>query len=94
MRKRNLIETRKNILGNVYVYRFENSFGASVVDMKGSDEYEIGVLEFYSKEHNDHNVTYDTPITDDVLILHDEKQVDFILNEIELLGKENSYKLC
>lgn len=97
MRTRDLIATDKNILGNIKRYRFLNNFGASVTDMGGLGmEYEVAVLEFYSEEHNDYNLTYDTPITDDVLKLYSEKAVDFILDEIEALGTVGEVKnnLC
>lgn len=97
MRTRDLIATDKNILGNIKRYRFSNNYGASVVDIGGLGmEYEVAVLEFYSNEHNDFNLTYDTPITDDVLKLYSEKVVDLILSEIEQLGSIGEVKntLC
>ena len=97
MRTRDLIATDKNILGNIKRYRFSNNYGASVIDMGGLGmEYEVAVLEFYSNEHNDFNLTYDTPITDDVLKLYSEKVVDLILSEIEQLGSIGEVKntLC
>lgn len=97
MRTRDLIATDKNILGNIKRYRFSNNYGASVIDMGGLGmEYEVAVLEFYSDEHNDFNLTYDTPITDDVLKLYSEKAVDLILSEIEQLGSIGEVKntLC
>lgn len=93
MRTRDLIATDKNILGNIKRYRFSNNYGASVIDVGGMGiEYEVAVLEFYSDKHNDFNLTYETPITDDVLKLHNEKAVDFILDEIEALGKFGEVK--
>ena len=97
MRTRDLIATDKNILGNIKRYRFSNNYGASVIDMGGLGmEYEVAVLEFYSNEHNDFNLTYNTPITDDVLKLYSEKVVDLILSEIEQLGSIGEVKntLC
>lgn len=97
MRTRDLIATDKNILGNIKRYRFSNNYGASVIDMGGLGmEYEVAVLEFYSNEHNDFNLTYNTPITDDVLKLYSEKAVDLILSEIEQLGSIGEVKntLC
>ncbi len=97
MRTKNLIAKDKNILGNIKRYRFSNNYGASVIDMGGLGmEYEVAVLEFYSDEHNDSNITYDTPITDDVLKLYSEKAVDLILSEIEQLGSYGEVKntLC
>lgn len=93
MRTKNLIARDKNILGNIFRYRFDNNYGASVINVGGMGiEFEIAVLEFYSDNHNDFILNYDTPITDDVLKLHNEKAVDFILNEIESLGKLGEVK--
>ena len=97
MRTKDLIATSENILGNIKKYRFSNNYGASVIDINGMGiEYEVAVLEFYSNEHNDSNITYDTPITDDVLKLYSEKAVDLILSEIEQLGSYGEVKntLC
>ena len=91
MRTKNLIAKDKNILGNISRYRFANNYGASVINMGGLGiEYEVAVLEFYSEEHNDSNITYD------VLKLYSEKAVDLILSEIEQLGSYGEVKntLC
>lgn len=62
---------------------FQNGYGASVIrhsSSRGSDRglYEIAVL------HND-RLTYDTPVTDDVLGYLTEADVDRVLGEIEAL---------
>jgi hypothetical protein len=63
---------------------FENGFGASIVKHKysygGKDGlYEIAILD------NDGEITYTTPITDDVLGYLFEDDVMFHLNEIKNL---------
>ncbi len=62
---------------------FENGFGASVVKHNFSyggpeGKYELAVL-------NGDSLTYDTPITDDVLGYLDEKEVTEILIKIQQL---------
>ena len=69
------------------VYKFENGFGASVVQHDysyGSSEgkWELAVLEF---EGDDWVLTYDTPITSDVLGYLDEEEIELILKEIQAL---------
>lgn len=71
------IGTRKQI-----VIKFSNGYGASVVDGQGSYGLELAVLVF---DGNSYSLTYNTPITDDVLghltneelikTLHDIKQL-------------------
>ena len=53
-----------------WIFKFENGYGASVVKHFGSygfdeDLFELGVIEFHG--YGCHNLTYDTPITDDVI---------------------------
>ena len=55
--------------GVQYVFRFENNYGASVVKHLGSygydqDLWELAVIQF--DEDGKCDLTYDTPITDDV----------------------------
>lgn len=53
-----------------WIFKFENNYGASVVKHWGSygfdeDLFELAVLKFYGDSC--HYLTYDTPITNDVL---------------------------
>ena len=55
--------------GVQYVFRFENNYGASIIKHLGSYGYEenlweLGVIRF--DEDDEYDLTYDTPITDDV----------------------------
>lgn len=64
-----LIETTKPYNGVKYLYRFPNNYGASVVQHELSYGYkeglwEIGVVEFDGDEYH---LTYETPITRDVI---------------------------
>lgn len=69
------------------VYKFENGYGASVVRHDYSyggrvGKWEIAVLEF---EGDDWNLTYDTPITNDVLGHLSDEEVETTLEEIKNL---------
>lgn len=53
-----------------WVFKFDNGFGASVIKHYGSygyeeDKFELAVIEF--DEDGDWGLTYDTPITNDVI---------------------------
>lgn len=74
-------------------YRFPNGYGASVVRYKVSDdtygsyttdetEWELAVIKFESDDDDDFALTYDTPITDDVIGHLQEEQVKETLLEI------------
>ena len=70
--------------GHGYVYKFDNGFGASVVQHSGSyggnqGLYEIAVLD--SKG----DLCYDTPITDDVVGYANEEKIKDTLDRIKSL---------
>ena len=80
--------------GTQKIYRFPNDYGASVVRFYvggfpasyGAEDsnWEIGVIKFTG---DDWNLTYDTPITSDVIgYLNDEGVVD-VLQQIKALPK-------
>lgn len=76
--------------GTQQIYRFENGFGASVIDgpnAYGNDEapHELAVVQFRSADILDFVVTYETPITSDVEGYLDIIQVMDLLNQIEAL---------
>jgi len=80
-----LISTTHPFDGVKYVYQFPN---ASVVQHKlsyGHAEglWEIGVLEF--EENGDYNLTYDTPITKDVIGYLTWEQIEEQLEKIKNL---------
>ena len=77
------------------VYFFSNGYGISVINIigtnglhysytKNKDQYEIAVLEG-NKESS--RITYDTPITDDVIGYLGIEEVYKIMEEIEKLKK-------
>ena len=79
------------------IYRFPNNYGASVVRFKmpvgggyGSytndeTEFELAVIKFEGKDNNDFKLTYETPITSNVIGYLKEKDVEKILNKIKKL---------
>lgn len=71
--------------GKRWTFAFPNGFGASVInDGYGAESglYELGVL------HNDH-LTYETPITDDVLGWLTEDEVAATLDRIAALSPQD-----
>lgn len=89
-----IIEREKNG-GTQVIHRFDNGFGASVIRgpyTYGGPEgfFEVGVIEFKG-DGNEYGLTYDTPITDDVLGWLDEAGVEDVLAQIEALDKKEVY---
>lgn len=69
------------------VYKFPNNYGASVVKHKysygGKDGlWEVGVIFFYG---DDYELTYSTPITNDVLWYFTDEEVENTLEQIKNL---------
>ncbi len=60
------------------VFRFENGYGASVINHMGSYGVELAVLQFTGEGTDDWELCYTTPITDDV--------IGWIEDENELFG--------
>ena len=72
------------------LFRFPNGYGASVVQFPYSYGVDSGLWELavirYSGEDNDaYSLTYDTPITNDVLGHLREEDVDVLLAQVEAL---------
>ena len=66
---------------------FPNGYGVSVVKFPGSygfqdDLYEVAILK---GTEDDWELTYDTPITEDVLGHRDEQDINNILEEVQAL---------
>ena len=66
---------------------FPNGYGVSVVRFPGSygfedDLYEVAILQGTEDKWE---ITYDTPITDDVLGHRDEQDINIILEEVQAL---------
>jgi hypothetical protein len=76
--------------GMQIVFRFDNNYGLSVVSHSFSygnkqEKFEIAIIKFNSEDDDDWNITYDTPITDDVLGYQSKGDtLDVIRKTIEL----------
>jgi hypothetical protein len=77
-----------NDLGKQATIFFENGYGASVVGGRwglygdGESTFELAVL----KGNEDNwDLTYDTPVTDDVIGWQSKAQIESLLNEIKSL---------
>ena len=73
-------------------YRFDNNYGASVVHHSysyGNEDglWELAVIEFI--DDLDWDITYDTPITDDVIGYLTDEDVEKILHKIKELPKND-----
>ena len=78
--------------GTQMLYRFENGFGASVVQHRHSygsaqGKWELAVLQF---EGDEWNITYDTEVAGDVVGWLDQSEVEAHLDQIAALGSESS----
>ena len=78
------------------IYRFHNNYGASVVRRSYvSQEYQYGSYGYFEglwelaviewEDENEWHITYDTPVTDDVLGCLSEEEVDATLTRIQAL---------
>ena len=85
--KEYLIKTKSVLDGTQDIYRFDNDYGASVIRHMYSyggnhGLYELAVIYF---DGDDWSITYNTPITDDVLGRLRESDVTNTLLEIKKL---------
>jgi hypothetical protein len=71
--------------GDQYTFSFENGYGASVIRNSMSYGHEDGKWELAVLQGE--AITYDTPLTDDVIGWLDEAEVGEKLTEIEALPK-------
>ena len=77
--------------GTQKIYRFKNGYGASVIQFPysyggGKGLYELAVVRYRAGDGiNDFSLTYDTPITDDVIGYLSEAEVDNLLSQVEAL---------
>ena len=73
------------------IYRFDNGFGASVIKSQfsyGGDEnmWELAVIAFNSDDPTEFELTYETPITNDVIGNLSDEEVEEKLTEIKSLS--------
>lgn len=81
-----IIEFKELNGGYQIVYRFPNGYGASIVNHSFSYGTELGVIKFKSSiDMNDFGLTYETPITDDVLSYLSPEDIEETLNRIRAL---------
>ncbi len=90
MREPTKSRTLPRIGGEQRIYQFANGYGASVVQgahtYGGSDGlWELAVITFNGDDCIDFSLTYETPITDDVVGRLTEDDVDRLLAQIEAL---------
>ena len=85
--KKYLVIERRGFSGLQRIYRFENGFGASVIDGKILHSYsfyvEVAVIKFNSEKNDDFTIVYDTSITDDVNILNNDGELKQLLKRIK-----------
>ena len=73
--------------GTQQIYRFDNGYGASVIDSPISYGTEMAVIKFRSNDNTDFVIVYDTPITHDVLGHLTFRDVEGYLNDVSLLSE-------
>lgn len=90
----NLFYTEHNTLGIVRKYKFDNNYGASVLEYfdfkKEKIMFEIAVLEF--EENGMFKITYRTGITNDILRVERKKVAD-VLEKIKNLPDRKRIEL-
>lgn len=74
------------------IYRFENGYGASVVQQSfsyggGQGLWELAVVRFKGPDAYDWSICYDTSITKDVLGRLDREEVEATLDQIAALPR-------
>lgn len=68
------------------IFRFPNGYGASVVEFPGSYGLELAVIEFEGADDIEKfHLTYETPITDDVLVRLDDASLEEALDQVQAL---------
>ena len=89
MSKHTPLVTRSHPIGNgsQTIYKFPNGYGASVVQFRGSYGYESGKFELavLKFEGDNWSLTYETPITEDVLGHLSPEEIESTLDSIEQL---------
>ena len=87
---RQTIKKAHKMGGEHTLHFFENGYGASVVRFEYSHGFDQGLWELAVIKgiEDDYTLTYDTPVTDDVIGYLSEEKVNDILDQIEALPKE------
>lgn len=71
--------------GTQKIYRFDNGYGASVINSYMSYGTELAVIKFIDEDNDRFNLTYSTPITDDVIGYLTESELEDTLGRIQAL---------
>lgn len=84
------LHSRRNNGGPQYIFSFENGYGASVVQNSisyGREEglWELAVITFDDEDKTSWDLTYSTPITDDVIGWKTVYGINETLSQIERL---------
>jgi len=77
------VETSRLHGGIQYLFRFENGYGASLVNHSGSYGNEIAVIRW--DENGEFDIVYDTPVTSDVLGWLFPDEIESTLDAIKAL---------
>ena len=85
------VESNLHLGGERHIVRFPNGYGASVVRNRmsyGDDRglYEVGVITYDRAKPSDWDLTYDTPITDNMLGWQSVEDVAEVLLRISRLA--------
>lgn len=71
------------------LYRFDNGYGASVVDAPGNysgdGTWEVAILYWHGTDADDWRIVYDTPIASDVMGWQTDGEVEGILRAVRAL---------
>ena len=70
------------------IYRFLNLYGASVLCREDETPVELAVIRFTDSGDNDWQLTYDTPITADVITNFTQTSLNQVLEQIAALPKQ------
>ncbi|HNS28256.1 MAG TPA: hypothetical protein PKN91_09030 [Steroidobacteraceae bacterium] len=81
--------------GTQRLYRFPNEYGASVVQSPfsyggGEGLFELAVTAYFGEGMDDFELTYSTPITNDVIGYLTEEEVQSTLDQIRALPQERT----
>lgn len=76
------VDVRHRLGGVQLLFRFPNGYGASLINHAYSLGLELAVIEW---DDTGYHVTYDTPVTDDVLGWLPPEQIEDTLNRIAAL---------
>jgi len=72
--------------GSQDIYRFDNGYGASVINSWMSYGTELAVIQFSDEDNESFSLTYSTPITGDVIgHIEDDNELNTILEQIKAL---------